>query len=66
MLLQKDEYHRGGLPVDIKGNSSVADGEVLSHYFKALQAVPVRTAFDITPTLQEAGLGAAVRGPDSC
>ncbi|RMY64221.1 hypothetical protein D0863_09985 [Hortaea werneckii] len=66
LLLQQDEYHCGVLPVDIRGNRSVADGKVLSYYSKALQAVPVRTDFNITPTLEEAGLGAAVGGPDSC
>lgn len=66
LLLQQPEYHCGVLPVEIAGNRSVFDGQVLPYYTGALQSATMRTDFDIRPTLEEAGLGAAVGGPDSC
>ena len=59
-IIQKPEYHCGVFPVDIAGNQSVYNGEVLPYYSEALKHNDLTTVLNVTDALNEVGFGFAL------
>lgn len=59
-IIQKPEYHCGVFPVDIAGNQSVYDGEVLPYYTEALKHNELTTMLNVSDALTEVGFGFAL------
>lgn len=60
LIIQKPEYHCGVFPVDIAGNNSVYNGQVLPYYTEALRANKLSTVLNISEALIEVGFGFAL------
>jgi hypothetical protein len=54
--LIKGKYHNGVIPLEIKGNSSVYNGEHLEYYEKAIQNNVIKLDLDVGPALSAIGI----------
>jgi hypothetical protein len=59
-IIQEPRYHCGVFPVDIAGDKSVYDGQVLPYYTEALKHNQLTTVLNITDALNEVGFGFAL------
>lgn len=55
-------YSDGVLPLEIKGNRSEFNGEVIPYYTRALAATTLRTSLNLTEPLEKSGLADLLLG----
>lgn len=60
LIIQKPQYHCGVFPVDIAGNGSRYNGQLLPYYTEALKANKLQTMLNVTDALNEVGFGFAL------
>lgn len=52
----KQKYHNGIIPLEIKGNSSIYNGEHLSYYEEAIRNNLIKLDLDVGPALEAIGI----------
>jgi hypothetical protein len=52
----KEKYHNGIIPLEIKGNSSIYNGQHLDYYEKAIQDNLIKLDLDVGPALKAIGI----------
>lgn len=61
-VLKQPQYKCGVVPVTMKGNQSVVNGQSIPYYTIPLQLATLSTTLNLTDTLNEAGLGSLING----